>query len=77
MGHASMGTDTVIMSVVNGEYYGVNDVGSMIWKLLECDITFTQLVEKLSNHYGIDASNGMRARNCKALCVYTALFCAN
>ncbi len=53
MVHASMGDNTVIMSVINGEYYGINDVGSLIWEYLESNLTVGQLIDKLVNHFGI------------------------
>ena len=53
--HANMGEELVIMSLTNGKYYGINDVGSAIWKLLENSLTIDQLIYKLSDIYGISA----------------------
>ncbi len=52
--HANMGDETVLMSLTNGEYYGMNEVGSKIWALLEEPHTVIQLAEKLATIYDID-----------------------
>jgi len=54
MVHANMGNETVLMSLSNGEYYGINDVGSTIWNLLEKQMCLGELIEKLIELYGIN-----------------------
>ena len=51
--HADIDNETMLMSLSNGEYYGMNSVGSVIWGLLENSISARQLVEKLSSEYEI------------------------
>ncbi|RBP49934.1 PqqD family protein [Arenicella xantha] len=51
--HANMGEETVLMSLSNGEYYGINDVGSTIWNLLENSLSVQQLIIQLTDIYGI------------------------
>lgn len=54
--HANMGDETVLMSLTNGEYYGMNEVGSRIWTALEEAHSLEQLIDKLVEVYGITRS---------------------
>lgn len=40
----SVGEGAVVLSLDTGEYHGVNDVGVLIWELLEPAPTFAELV---------------------------------
>ena len=51
--HANIDNETMLMSLTNGEYYGMNKVGSAIWGLLEDSISVGTLIEKLTNSYEI------------------------
>ena len=51
--HANIDDETMLMSLTNGEYYGMNKVGSAIWELLENSISVAELIEKLSTMYEI------------------------
>lgn len=46
---------TVIVSVQNGSYLGVNPVGSHIWKLLDETPLFSELVAALTAEYIVEA----------------------
>lgn len=52
--HANIDDETMLMSITNGEYYGMNSVGSTIWELLEKSISVEELIKKLTTKYGID-----------------------
>jgi hypothetical protein len=44
----------VLLSVQNGEYYNMNEVGSTVWSLVEQPISVAQLVEKLLAEFDVD-----------------------
>lgn len=43
----------VLLSIENGEYYNMNEVGSRIWALLENPMTVTELVGHLTDEFEI------------------------
>jgi hypothetical protein len=43
--------ETVMMDVQSGRYYGLDDIGSDIWKRLETPRRFGELVDALSAEY--------------------------
>lgn len=45
---------TVLLSIENGEYYNMNEVGSRIWALLETPLTVGALIERLLGEFEID-----------------------
>ena len=45
--------ETVLMSIRNSEYYGLNKVGSRIWQLLEDPIAVKSIISKLLDEYEI------------------------
>lgn len=47
--------DVVILSLRDGVYYGLNEVGARIWGLIQHPIRFSKIVEILVNEYQIDA----------------------
>ena len=46
--------ETVMMSIENGKYYGMDTIGSRVWELLEVPITLTDMCTRLSEEYEID-----------------------
>jgi len=46
--------EVVMLSIENGEYYGMDKVGSRIWNLLEEPMSFSALVEKLMEEYEVE-----------------------
>jgi len=50
---SDMDGETVMMSIDNGEYYGLNQVGSTIWELLEKPITVKTMVSELMNKFNV------------------------
>lgn len=50
---ADMSGETVMMSVESGQYFGLTEVGSAIWDLLETPVSLDQIVEQLSQTYEI------------------------
>lgn len=47
--------DVVILSLENGVYYGLNEVGAQIWKLIQQPVSVRQLNEVLLGEYDVDA----------------------
>jgi hypothetical protein len=48
-----MDGDLVMMSIENGEYYGIGGVGTRIWELLDQPTTIQQLVETIKTEFDI------------------------
>jgi hypothetical protein len=44
----------VLLSIENGEYYNMNEVGSRIWALLEKPTTVAALIEQLLAEFEVD-----------------------
>lgn len=45
--------EVVMLSIENGEYYGLDSVGSRIWELLEKEIQFEKLIDVLTEEYDV------------------------
>lgn len=45
--------EVVMLSLKNGEYYGLDEVGTRIWELLEEPIQYDDLINKLIQEYNI------------------------
>lgn len=50
---ADMSGETVMMSVESGQYFGLTEVGSVIWEMLESPTSLDQIVERLCSKYEI------------------------
>jgi hypothetical protein len=46
--------EIVMMSVDNGEYYGLDEIGSRIWALLENPISVQQLISALMDEFEVE-----------------------
>lgn len=44
----------VLLSIENGEYYNMNEVGSRIWALLEKPMTVTMLIDTLLAEFEVE-----------------------
>jgi hypothetical protein len=44
----------VLLSIENGEYYNMEEVGSRIWALLENPLTVAALVERLLEEFDVE-----------------------
>jgi len=54
--HSDMDGETVMMSVVNGSYYGLNPVASHIWDLLESEMNVRHLCDLLQEKYDVSGA---------------------
>jgi hypothetical protein len=46
--------ETVMMSIENGKYYGLDDIGSRIWELIEKPVKVSDLIDTLLGRYEVD-----------------------
>lgn len=46
--------EIVMLSVTNGEYYGLDEIGSRIWELIELPITAGNLVDALVKEFEVE-----------------------
>ena len=44
----------VLLSIENGEYYNMNEVGSRIWALLEKPMTVAALIDQLTEEFEVE-----------------------
>ncbi len=50
-----MDGETVMMSIENGEYFGLNTVGSRMWELIENPIKVDALIELLLDEFDVSS----------------------
>ena len=46
--------ETVILKLETGEYFGLNDVGSRLWKLIQSPVKLSAIVEELLRDYEVE-----------------------
>ena len=46
--------ETVMMSIENGKYYGMDAIGGRIWKLIEHPIKVSDLIDTLLERFHVD-----------------------
>jgi len=46
--------ETVMMSIENGEYYGLDGIGSHIWELIKKPIKVSDLIDSMMEKYEVD-----------------------
>lgn len=49
-----MDGEIVMMSIDNGEYYGLDETGSRIWELLESPVSVQKLLDTLLEEFEVD-----------------------
>lgn len=52
--------EAVMMSVENGEYYGLDEIGTRIWDLLENSLSVSELVDKLTEEFEVEKDDCTR-----------------
>lgn len=50
-----VGDETVILDLVSGLYFGLDEVGSRVWELLSAGRTVSAICETLQNEYDVSA----------------------
>lgn len=48
-----MDGEIVMMSIDNGEYYGLDEVGSRIWDLMQEPVSISKLVDQLISEFDV------------------------
>jgi hypothetical protein len=51
---SNMGGEKVMLSIENGKYYNLGEVGGDIWDSIEAPLSISELVGKLITNYEID-----------------------
>jgi hypothetical protein len=51
---AEVGSEIVMMSIEQGRYFGLDDIGSDIWKRIEPPCSFAALIDGLAADYEAD-----------------------
>lgn len=46
--------ETIMMSIDNGKYYGLNTVASRIWEIIKDEPLLSELIDKLVEEYDIE-----------------------
>lgn len=54
---SDMDGETVMMSIENNKYYGLNPVGSRIWELISQPISFESLITTLTREFKVNAGD--------------------
>jgi hypothetical protein len=49
-----MDGEIVMMSIDNGEYYGLDEIGSRIWELLETPVRISDLIASLTEEFEVE-----------------------
>ena len=45
--------ETVILHQKNGEYYSVNEVGTLVWELIQRPTTLDEVSKEIASEYGV------------------------
>src|SRR5882724_958114 len=51
---AEVDGEVVMMSIEQGRYFGLDDIGSDIWKRLDTACSFAELIDRLASDYDAD-----------------------
>jgi hypothetical protein len=54
---AEVDGEIVMMSIEQGQYFGLDDIGSDIWKRLDSPCAFADLVDRLAADYDADRAS--------------------
>lgn len=52
-----MDGEIVMMSIDNGEYYGLDEIGSRIWELIENPVSINHLIESLTEEFEVSTED--------------------
>ncbi|MGG4167743.1 lasso peptide biosynthesis PqqD family chaperone [Rossellomorea vietnamensis] len=51
---SDMGGEKVMLSISNGKYYNLGEIGGVIWDAIEKPLTLRELIDNLLNEYQVD-----------------------
>jgi len=49
-----LGGETAMLDMKEGVYYGLNEIGTVIWELIQKPITLLEIVDKILEEYEVD-----------------------
>ena len=49
--------ELVMMSLANSEYYGLDNIGSQIWEIIEQPVSFNDIIATLIKKYDVSEEN--------------------
>jgi len=49
-----LGGETAMLDMKEGIYYGLNEIGTIIWELIQKPITIQEIVDKILEEYDVD-----------------------
>ena len=52
---AEIGGEAVLLHLVSGQYFGLNDVGARVWQYIQEPRTLDEIVDEMRKHYGVSA----------------------
>jgi hypothetical protein len=55
-----LGAEHVMLNLRDGTYYGLDEVGSAIWKLLQSPVTVAEICDAILDTYEVDADRCRR-----------------
>ncbi|WP_316569587.1 lasso peptide biosynthesis PqqD family chaperone [Neobacillus sp. YIM B06451] len=53
---SDMGGEKVMLSITNGKYYNLGEIGGEIWGLIESPIQIRKIVDQLTDSYNVENS---------------------
>ena len=51
---SAVGDETVILNLANGTYYGLDPVGTRIWRLITDGVAMSEVCRRLADDYEVD-----------------------
>lgn len=51
----TIGEEEVLVDLNTGTYFGLNEIGTIMWSYLKKKISFEQMHEEILNHYEVSA----------------------
>jgi hypothetical protein len=51
---SDMGGEKVMLSISNGKYYNLGEIGGVIWDAIEQPLSFGKLIDNLLSEYQVD-----------------------
>lgn len=49
-----LGGETAMLDMKEGVYYGLNEIGTVIWELIQKPITLLEIIDKILEEYEVD-----------------------
>lgn len=49
-----LGGETAMLDMKEGIYYGLNEIGTIIWELIQKPITLQEIIDKILEEYEVD-----------------------